>query len=123
MLPTAHPFLYYLWATVAEGKTLHAVEEATSARAGSGAARGHHRSWSFAKVRAQLRARFVYDGDSVTDIAHQLGYFETIASWRDYHDLIPRLDTVTLDQVNAVAAQVSDAGQHHHRMVRASMPA
>ena len=39
------------------------------------------------KVHAQLRARFVYDGDSVTDIAHQFGYFETIASWRRYHSL------------------------------------
>jgi zinc protease len=55
------------------------------------------------KVRAQLRARFVYDGDSVTDIAHQLGYFETIGSWRAYPELIPRLATVTLDQVNAAA--------------------
>ena len=50
-----------------------------------------------------MRARFVYDGDSVTDIAHQLGYFETIGSWRAYHDLIPRLAHVTLDQVNAAA--------------------
>jgi predicted Zn-dependent peptidase len=54
-------------------------------------------------VRAQLRARFVYDSDSVNDIAHQLGFFETIATWRDYHELIPRLATVTLDQVNAAA--------------------
>jgi len=57
----------------------------------------------FAKVRAQLRARFVYDSDSVTDIAHQLGYFETIDSWRIYQNLIPRLSSVTLDQVNSAA--------------------
>ena len=36
------------------------------------------RAAELAKVKAQLRARFVYDADSVTDIAHQLGYFETI---------------------------------------------
>ena len=55
-----------------------------------------------AKVRAQLRARFVYDSDSVTDIAHQLGYFETIgSSWQQYQELIPRLAHVSLDQVNA----------------------
>ena len=40
-----------------------------------------------AKARTQLRARLVFDADSVTDIAHQLGYFETIASWRAYHEL------------------------------------
>ena len=39
----------------------------------------------------------------MTDIAHQLGYFETIGSWRAYQELIPRLATVTLDQVNAAA--------------------
>ena len=33
-----------------------------------------------AKAKAQLQARLVFDNDSVTNIAHQLGYFETIAS-------------------------------------------
>ena len=33
-----------------------------------------------AKAKAQLKARLVFDNDSVTNIAHQLGYFETIAS-------------------------------------------
>ena len=33
-----------------------------------------------AAVQAQLRARFVFDGDSVTDVAHQLGYFATIGA-------------------------------------------
>ena len=33
-----------------------------------------------AKAKAQLNARLVFDNDSVTNIAHQLGYFETIAS-------------------------------------------
>jgi zinc protease len=55
------------------------------------------------KVRSQLRARFVYDSDSVTDIAHQLGYFATVDTWQTYHELIPRLAKVTLDQVNAAA--------------------
>ena len=39
-----------------------------------------HHAEEFTKVHSQLRARFVYDGDSVTDIAHQIGYFETIAT-------------------------------------------
>ena len=32
-----------------------------------------------ARAKKQLHARFVFDNDSVTNIAHQLGYFETIA--------------------------------------------
>ena len=57
------------------------------------------------KVHAQLRARFVYDGDSVTDIAHQVGYFETIASWPAYHALGNRLGAVSADQVQAAAVK------------------
>jgi zinc protease len=102
LLPTEHPYLYYLYATVADGQTLASVESAVFAELDRVAREGITEA-ELAKVRAQLRARFVYDSDSVTDIAHQLGYFETIGSWRAYHELIPRLATVTLDQVNAAA--------------------
>jgi len=59
----------------------------------------------FAKVQAQLRARFVYDADSVTDIAHQLGYFETIGSWQGYRDLRVRLEAVTPEAAHAAAVR------------------
>ena len=54
-------------------------------------------------MQAQLRARFVYDGDSVTDVAHQLGYFATIGRWQDWHDSFARLAAVTVDAVHAAA--------------------
>lgn len=104
VLPTEDPFLYYIWATVAEGKTLQAVEEAVI-RELDRVRRDGITDAELTKIRAQLRARFVYDSDSVTDIAHQLGYFETIGSWRDYRELIPRLASVTLDQVNQAAGK------------------
>jgi zinc protease len=102
VLPTQHPFLYYISATVADGKTLHALEEVVLRELDRLRREGITLE-ELTKIRAQLRARFVYDSDSVTDIAHQLGYFETVASWRDYHNLIPKLSTVTLDQVNDAA--------------------
>ena len=102
LLPTEHPFLYYVWATVAEGQTLRILEDALLSEIDRFATDGITEA-ELTKVRAQLRARFVYDSDSVTDIAHQLGYFATIASWTSYYDLIPRLATVTIDQVNAAA--------------------
>jgi zinc protease len=108
VLPTEHPFLYYLWATVAEGHTLQAVEEAVLGELDRIRREGITEA-ELAKVRAQLRARFVYDADSVTDIAHQLGYFETIDSWGQYRALIPRLAHVTLDQVNAAARRYLSA--------------
>jgi zinc protease len=102
VLPTEHPFLYYIFATVAEAQSLTSVEEAILEEVERTARHGITEA-EFAKVRAQLRARFVYDSDSVTDIAHQLGYFETIDSWRTCQNLIPRLSTVTLDQINSAA--------------------
>jgi zinc protease len=55
------------------------------------------------KVHAQLKARFIYDADSVTDIAHQLGFFETVSSWRAYEGLRERLSAVTPESVHAAA--------------------
>jgi zinc protease len=102
LLATAHPFLYYLWATVAEGQTLKAVDDAILEQVDRFVHDGITEP-ELEKVRAQLRARFVYDSDSVTDIAHQLGYFETVDRWQTYLELIPRLATVTLDDVNRAA--------------------
>ena len=48
----------------------------------------------------------MFDNDSVTNIAHQLGYFETIASVDVFGDLQPRIAAVTLDEVAAVARSV-----------------
>ncbi len=102
LIPTEDPFLYYLWATVADGQTLRAVEEAVLSEL-ERLTRDGITEAELTKVRRQLRARFVYDGDSVTDIAHQLGYFATIGTWTTYRELMPRLARVTLDDVNAAA--------------------
>lgn len=103
LMPTADPYLYGLHATVADGQTLASVESAILAEVDR-LGRGGITSDELDKARAQLRARFVYDADSVTDIAHQLGFFETIGSWRDYDGLGARLDEVTADQVQAAAS-------------------
>jgi zinc protease len=56
-----------------------------------------------ARARQQLLARLVFENDSVTNIAHQLGYFETVTG-NGYLDAIPaRIATVTVDQVSDVA--------------------
>lgn len=101
-MPTAEPFLYCISATVADGQTLEAVEAAVLAEIDRLTQDGISEP-DFAKARAQLRARFVYDGDSVTDLAHQLGYFETIASWRAWPEMAARLERLTLAQVEAAA--------------------
>src|SRR5687767_13280142 len=104
LMPTEHPFLYSINVSVAEGQSLASVEgvvmgEIEKLRAGG------ITPAELTKVHTQLRARFVYDADSVTDIAHQLGYFETISSWKAYEKLRERLDAVTVDAVQAAASK------------------
>jgi zinc protease len=102
LAPTADPFLYSVSATVAEGQSLVAVEEAALAECARFVREGPTAA-ELATVQAQLRARFVYDGDSVTDVAHQLGYFATIGRWQDWHESFTRLAGVTVDAVHAAA--------------------
>jgi zinc protease len=104
LMPTEHPYLYSISASVAEGKTLAAVEDAILSEVDC-LVRDGITDAELTKVKAQLRARFVYDADSVTDIAHQIGYFETIASWRAYHDLRTRLEAVTAEAVHAAVSK------------------
>jgi zinc protease len=57
-----------------------------------------------ARACRQLRTRMVFDADSVTNIAHQLGFFETIGA-RDLLDRLPGL----VERVSA--ADVHEAAQ------------
>jgi zinc protease len=104
LMPTDHPYLYSINASVAEGQTVAAVEDVVLQEIERLRTGGISEA-ELKKVNAQLRARFVYDADSVTDIAHQLGYFETISSWRSYQTLKSRLESVTAEAVQAAAAK------------------
>ena len=64
LLPTEHPFLYYIWATVAEGQTLQAVEDAVLSEIDRVRARRHHRGGA-----ARRCARSCARGSSTTATA------------------------------------------------------
>jgi zinc protease len=102
VLPTQQPFLYTISAVATEGVPLGAVESATLDELGRVAADGIIPA-ELDRAKRQLRARFVFDNDSVTNIAHQLGYFETIATVDVFEELTGRVDGVTLEAVAAVA--------------------
>jgi len=105
LAPTADPFLYVISVTATDGTPLAAVEE--KALSQLDAVRGHGISTGeLQKAKYQLRARLVFEGDSIANIAHQLGYFETIASWRMVPALAARIDAVTLGQVADAAARI-----------------
>ena len=104
LMPTEHPYLYSINAGVAEGQSIASVEEAVLGEVEKVRTEGITPA-ELKKVHAQLRARFIYDADNVTDIAHQLGYFEIISSWGAYEKLRDRLDEVTVESVQAAAAK------------------
>jgi zinc protease len=108
LLPTQDPFLYTISLTATEGTSLSALEEATLAELDR-ARTGGITEQELTKVKNQLRARLVFENDSVTNIAHQLGYYETVANWEIYPTLLPRIQTVNVDQVNAAAQRYLQA--------------
>jgi zinc protease len=104
IVPTQQPFMYTVSATATEGTPLERLEEAAVAEIDRVARHGIT-SQELTKAKTQLRARLVFENDSITNIAHQLGYFATIGRWQDAHALAGRIDAVTLDQVSQAAAR------------------
>jgi zinc protease len=104
LVPTADPFLYTVSVTAASGTPLARVEGAALAAIEDVRARGITVA-ERQKAVHQLRARLVFENDSITNIAHQLGYFETIGSWRNVESLESRIASVTVEQVAEVAAR------------------
>src|SRR5207249_2217354 len=86
IVPTALPFLYAVSATATEGTSLSGVEEVLVDELDRVRREGITGP-ELVKAKAQLKARLVFENDSVTNIAHQLGYFETIASVDLFHTL------------------------------------
>ena len=102
ILPTIDPFLYSLSFTVTDGVPIEIVEEAALAEI------ERVRSEAVAlgelqRAKRQLAARLVFETDSVTNIAHQLGYFATVSGDGVYSRLQALIDAVTVDQVADVA--------------------
>jgi zinc protease len=104
IVPTNEPFVYTISATATAGTPLERVEEAAIA-AIDRVAREGITPQELTKAKTQLRARLVFENDSITNIAHQLGYFATVGCWQDFHALPGRIEAVTLEQVAQVAAK------------------
>ncbi len=102
LLPTAQPFLYTLSFTAMAGVPLDSVEGAALDEIERVRTCGPETS-EVVRARRQLRARLVFENDSVTNIAHQLGYFETVVGPGFFPTLQSRIDAVTAEQVWDVA--------------------
>ena len=102
LMPTADPFLYTLSFTAMDGVPLEVVEGAAFEAIDRVRTDGIN-PLELARARRQLRARLVFENDSVTNIAHQLGYFETIAGPDFFPSLQRRIDSVIAEDVWRVA--------------------
>jgi zinc protease len=105
LMPTEQPFLYTVSVTAADGASQASVESVLLEELDQVRTGGITEA-ELAKAKAQLRARLVFDSDSVTNIAHQLGYYETIASVDLFASAPARIAAVTLEQVAAAARTV-----------------
>jgi len=105
LMPTEDPFLYTVSATANEGTSLASVEAALLEVMAEVALHGITDA-ELVKAKAQLRARLVFDSDSVTNIAHQLGYYDTIASVDLFTSAPARIAAVTLEEAATAARAV-----------------
>jgi zinc protease len=110
IVPTADPFVYTISLTATDGTPLDRLEEAALEELDR-LRNGQVTAAEVQRAARQLRARLVFENDCITNIAHQLGYFETIGSWRTVETLRDRIDAVTTGQVAAVAARRLTATQ------------
>jgi zinc protease len=104
MMPTRDPFLYTVTLDASEDVALDEVEGAVLDELDRFAAEGPTPDET-RRAQRQLRARLVFETDRVSNIAHQLGYYQTIASWRRFPELAARVDAVTMEQVAEAAAR------------------
>jgi zinc protease len=103
-MPTREPFLYSVSLTAMEGVSLPALEAAATQEIERVRTHGLTED-EVARAKRQLRARLVFEVDSVTNIAHQIGYFETITGAGYLEALSSRVLAVTPAQVADVAAR------------------
>jgi zinc protease len=99
---TVDPFLFVVSATAAAGQESRAVEDALLEELDRVQVEGVTAE-ELDRAKRQLRARMVFENDSVTNVAHQLGFFETVASLSTYASLPRLISEVTMEDVARVA--------------------
>jgi zinc protease len=99
---TVDPYLYSFTATVRNGRRLEEVEAALDAQIERIRTEGITQE-EFEKARKQARAAFAYSVETVTAQAYWLARAENFDSYTWFENYLPRLESVTIDDVNEVA--------------------
>ena len=99
---TEHPFLYAVSVTATDGVALAELEQAALADLDRLRSDGV-RDVELDRAKRQLRARLIFENDSVTNIAHQIGFFQTLSAVDLYTSLPARIGAVTTEEVTDAA--------------------
>ncbi len=104
------PFLLIAQATAAPGVPLDRLEAALLGEVERLRAEAPAPS-ELARAKKQLEATFVYSRDSVRSLAQQLGYYETVDSWRYLTTYLGRVMALAPEDIRRVASRylVEDA--------------
>lgn len=100
--PTRDPFLFEFYATVRNGKTIQAVEQALIHEVEKIQQDGVSPE-ELAKVIKQVRAQVAYGGESVTNQAMLLGVWEVLDHYQRVDTLLDELVAVRAEDVQRVA--------------------
>ncbi|MEP7286500.1 MAG: pitrilysin family protein [Chloroflexota bacterium] len=111
LLPSIDPYLYGIDVTLRDGRTLEEVEAAVFAELDK-AINGEITQAELDKAKKQARALFAYSGETVTNQAFMLAYYEHIAgNYEWFITFEERLQSVTLDDVHEVAQKYLQPSQ------------
>jgi len=103
LLPSIDPYMYQIDVTLREGRTLEEVEAAVFAEIDK-AINGEIMQEELDKAKKQARALFAYSGETVTNQAFMLAYYEHVTGSYDWFlTFEERLRTITLEDVHEVA--------------------
>jgi zinc protease len=102
LVATVDPFLYSISLTAMMGVTLPTLEAAALEAIDRVVEQGLTDE-EVARAKRQLRSRLVFETDSVTNIAHQLGFFETVVGPGFFPTIRPGVEAVTTARVVEVA--------------------
>ncbi len=103
LLPSIDPYMYQIDVTLREDRTLEEVEAALFAEIDK-AINGEITQEELDKAKKQARALFAYSGETVTNQAFMLAYYEHVTGSYDWFlTFEERLRTITLEDVHEVA--------------------
>jgi len=96
------PLLFIAHATAAPDVSLEALEKALLAEA-ERLKTEHPTGPELRRAKKQIQASFIYSKDSIRSLAHQLGYYETVGTYRYLDTYLDRIAAVSTEDLGRVA--------------------